>query len=218
MRSAGSISARARDTISIAADTLAVSGGWNPQVALTTHTGSKPRWSDGLTTFVPEAMPDGMSVAGAAAGAFGLAACLRTGAQAGVAAASDVGFDTVPGHIPAASDEAIGVRAHWHVEKSRKKAFVDLQNDVTDKDVKIAYREGFRSVEHLKRYTTLGMATDQGKTSNVNGHAMMAGLTGRTITQTGTTVSRPPHRRSPSGRWPALTSEGISRQRAHGGS
>ena len=73
------------------------------------------------------------------------------------------------------------------------KAFVDLQNDVTAKDVEIAYREGFRAVEHLKRYTTLGMATDQGKTANVNGHALMAHLTGRTMPETGTTRFRPPH-------------------------
>jgi sarcosine oxidase subunit alpha len=92
-----------------------------------------------------------------------------------------------------ADDEPSGLRPLWHVAGSREKAFVDLQNDVTAKDVEIAHREGFRSVEHLKRYTTLGMATDQGKTSNVNGHVMMAALTGRTVTHTGTTVSRAPH-------------------------
>ena len=80
----------------------------------------------------------------------------------------------------------------WRVGGSPGKAFVDLQNDVTAKDVAVAADEGFRAVEHLKRYTTLGMATDQGKTSNVNGLAIMAELTGQTIAQMGTTRARPP--------------------------
>ena len=74
-----------------------------------------------------------------------------------------------------------------------EKAFVDFQNDVTASDVALAHREGFRAVEHLKRYTTLGMATDQGKTSNVAGHAMMAALCGVDIGRAGTTVFRPPY-------------------------
>ena len=77
--------------------------------------------------------------------------------------------------------------------RGKGKAFVDFQNDVTDADIELAAREGFRSVEHLKRYTTLGMATDQGKTSNVNGLAIMAELTGQTIPETGTTIFRPPY-------------------------
>ena len=76
---------------------------------------------------------------------------------------------------------------------ARAKAFVDFQNDVTASDVALAAREGFESVEHLKRYTTLGMATDQGKTSNVPGLAIMAELTGRSIPETGTTIYRPPY-------------------------
>ena len=77
--------------------------------------------------------------------------------------------------------------------KGKKKAFVDFQNDVTASDVALAALEGFESVEHLKRYTTLGMATDQGKTSNVQGLAIMAELTGRSIPETGTTIYRPPY-------------------------
>ncbi len=75
----------------------------------------------------------------------------------------------------------------------KDKAFVDLQNDVTDQDVEIAAREGFTAVEHLKRYTTLGMATDQGKTGNIAGLAILAELTGRSIPETGTTIFRPPY-------------------------
>jgi sarcosine oxidase subunit alpha len=184
---------KGEQTIRLDVDTLAVSGGWNPQVALTTHKGAKPGWSDEHSTFVPDGLPDGMSVVGAANGAFPLASCLRSGEEAGAVAAADLGFEAAGSVHARADDEPAGIRALWHVAGSRQKAFVDLQNDVTARDVELAYQEGFRSVEHLKRYTTLGMATDQGKTSNVNGHAMMAGLTGRAITQTGTTVSRAPH-------------------------
>ncbi len=85
------------------------------------------------------------------------------------------------------------VRASWPDEKPHARAWVDYQNDVTSKDILLAARENFRSVEHLKRYTTLGMATDQGKTSNVNGLALMAAVTGRSIPQTGVTTYRPPY-------------------------
>ena len=163
------------EQLSLDVDALAVSGGWNPQIALTTHLGAKPRWSDELSTFVPDTLPPGMRVVGAADGAFTLAAALRGGERAGREAAHELGFASAAEALPAAGDEPAGISALWHVQGSRGKAFVDLQNDVTAKDVEVAYREGFRSVEHLKRYTTLGMATDQGKTSNVNGHAMMAG-------------------------------------------
>ena len=80
----------------------------------------------------------------------------------------------------------------WRVRGSKAKAFVDFQNDVSEDDVALAAHEGMRSVEHLKRYTTLGMAADQGKTSNVTGLALMAELTARSIPQTGTTTFRPP--------------------------
>ena len=89
--------------------------------------------------------------------------------------------------------KAAAVSPFWHVGESRGRAWLDLQNDVTVKDVEQAHREGFRSVEHLKRYTTLGMATDQGKTANVGALAIMAGQTGRSIAETGTTMFRPPY-------------------------
>ncbi len=108
----------------------------------------------------------------------------------------------VPGTLPpgmtvvgAAAGERINknIEPLWRVEKSRGKAFIDFQNDVTVTDVKLARQEGFAAVEHLKRYTTLGMATDQGKTANVNGLALLAELTGRGVAQTGTTRFRPPY-------------------------
>jgi sarcosine oxidase, subunit alpha len=103
---------------------------------------------------------------------------------------------TVPGMSvagAAAGDFAFNVESRWPDPKPRRRAWIDFQSDVTTKDVALAARENFRSVEHLKRYTALGMATDQGKTSNLNGLAAMAALTGRSIAETGTTTYRPPY-------------------------
>ncbi len=173
-------------------DLVAMSGGWNPSVHLTTHLNGKPQWNEGLSALVPGSLPPGMSVAGAAAGSFGLASCLAEGLAAGAAAAAECGFAASAGKTPAASDDSGAASPVWLIDKSRGKAFVDFQNDVTVSDVKLAAREGFRIPEHLKRYTTLGMATDQGKTGNANGAAVLAAVTGRYIGAVGTTTFRPP--------------------------
>jgi methylglutamate dehydrogenase subunit C len=173
-------------------DVLAVSGGWNPNIALATHLGGKGAWSPQLSAFLAGDAPKTMSIAGAAAGNFTLAAALSDGARCGVGAAARLGFDSSRPQAYRASDDAFAVTPIWHVAGARKPAFVDLQNDVTAKDIAVSVSEGFRSVEHLKRYTTLGMATDQGKTSNLNGLAIMAELTGQAIAQAGTTRARPP--------------------------
>jgi sarcosine oxidase subunit alpha len=175
----------------VAADVLAVSGGWNPELGLTCHHGSAPQWRDDIAAFVPGSLSPGLRVVGAANGAFSLAQCIAAGAEAGRRAAGDAGFRAAPLDLPRAADEPVAVAPLWHVAGSGK-AFVDQQNDVTVADIAVAEREGFRSVEHLKRYTTLGMATDQGRLANVNGLAVMAALTGRTIAQTGSTRFRPP--------------------------
>ncbi|MDB5397867.1 MAG: sarcosine oxidase subunit alpha [Rhodospirillales bacterium] len=180
-------------TESVAVDGLAVSGGWNPAVALTCHLGARPVWRDDISAFVAGDTPPGLVVAGAATGAFDLRSCLADGVRLGAEAAQAAGFTAVAPTVPAASEETLGLMPLWKVTGARTKAFVDFQNDVTAKDIVIAEREGFRSVEHLKRYTTLGMATDQGKTANVNGLAIMAALTGRSIPETGTTTFRPPY-------------------------
>jgi len=175
------------------ADGLAVSGGWNPAVGLTSQHRGRPKWREDIAAFVPDGAPAGMVAAGAANGAFSLADCLRDGHAAGATAASDLGFGGSTGETPSTDDNAsYALKPLWHV-LGKKKAFVDFQNDVTASDVALAALEGFESVEHLKRYTTLGMATDQGKTSNVSGLAIMAELTGRSIPQTGTTIYRPPY-------------------------
>lgn len=185
---------------SVQADCLAVSGGWNPNVHLTCHQRGRPQWNEEISAFVPGGeLPVGMSVAGAANGSLTLAAALRDGHEAANAALSAIDMKAAGKEAPNASDEPVAITAFWHVTASSKRSWVDLQNDVTTKDVKLSHREGFRSVEHLKRYTTLGMATDQGKTANMLGLAVMAECMGRSIPDTGTTIFRPPYTPVPMG-------------------
>jgi heterotetrameric sarcosine oxidase alpha subunit len=176
--------------IKVDTDLVAMSGGYNPQIGLTTHLGGKPVWRDDIAAFVPGETPPGLVAAGAANGALTLAASLGEGWRAGAEA---VGRGREAGASPRSDDEAAAVAPFWRVADSKGKAFVDFQNDVTTDDIALAAREGYRSVEHLKRYTTLGMATDQGKTSNVVGLAILAELSGRTIPETGATRLRPPY-------------------------
>ena len=175
----------------IEADMVAMAGGWNPNLSLTCHLGGRPTWDPALSAFVPGTLPPGMAVAGAAAGRFGLEAALADGARLGADAAASCGFAVSPAPYPAPTSPAPS--PVWLMPRGKGKAFVDFQHDVTVDDIALSHREGFRSVEHLKRYTTLGMATDQGKLSNINGLALMAELTGASIAETGTTMFRPPY-------------------------
>ncbi|MEM1005646.1 MAG: glycine cleavage T C-terminal barrel domain-containing protein, partial [Pseudomonadota bacterium] len=169
---------------------LGVSGGWNPNVHLTCHQRGRPIWNDDLAAFVPgDTLPAGMTVAGAANGLMSTHGALQSGAE-GAAAALDL-KGPLP-DLPQAEDAPVSQHAFWYVPGSAR-AWLDQQNDVTVKDVKLSHQEGYRSVEHLKRYTTLGMATDQGKTSNIGGMAIMAELSGKSIPETGTTMFRPPY-------------------------
>ncbi|CDX11474.1 Sarcosine oxidase subunit alpha [Mesorhizobium plurifarium] len=176
----------------IEADCLAMSGGWNPNVSLSSYQRGRPAWREDIAAFVPGQCPPAMAVAGSANGDFALGVCLRAGHEAGEDAARQCGAKGRAGEAARAADEGFALKPLWQV-KAKGKAFVDFQHDVTASDIALAQREGFESVEHLKRYTTLGMATDQGKLSNVNGLAIMAEATGRTIPETGTTIYRPPY-------------------------
>ncbi|MEQ9257539.1 MAG: sarcosine oxidase subunit alpha family protein [Roseovarius sp.] len=184
----------------IPVDCLAVSGGWNPNVHLTCHQRGRPEWRDDLNAFVPGGvLPVGMAVAGAANGSMTLSAALAEGRAQAEGQIEALGFTPAKAEAPKAADEPRLAAAFWYVKESTKRAWLDLQNDVTVKDVKLSYQEGFRSVEHLKRYTTLGMATDQGKTANIPALAIMAECTGKTIPETGTTIFRPPYTPVPMG-------------------
>ncbi|WP_120500184.1 sarcosine oxidase subunit alpha family protein [Roseovarius sp. EL26] len=181
-------------------DCLAVSGGWNPNVHLTCHQRGRPTWRDDISAFVPgESLPVGMAVAGAANGSLTLGAALSEGRAIANAQIKELGFTASRKAAPKAEDEPFECSPMWHVGESTKRAWLDLQNDVTVKDVKLSHREGYRSVELLKRYTTLGMATDQGKTANIPALAVMAECTGKTIPETGTTIFRPPYTPIPLG-------------------
>jgi sarcosine oxidase subunit alpha len=169
---------------------IAMSGGWNPNVHMTCHQRGRPMWNDTLAAFVPGGtLPPGMIVAGAANGDLSTAGALTSGAQA---AKKALGLKGRLPALPQAEDAPVNITPFWYV-KGCSRAWLDQQNDVTVKDVKLSHQEGFRSVEHLKRYTTLGMATDQGKTSNMGGLAIMAELAGKTIPEVGTTIFRPPY-------------------------
>ena len=172
---------------------LGVAGGWNPTLHLTAHHRGRPRWSDEQGVFLPGPDgPPGLIAAGGVSGEGTTGAALASGGRAAAHALGALGYSAPMVAPPRTADEPTAASTHWHVP-GKGRAWVDLQNDVTVKDIALAHRENMRSVEHLKRWTTLGMATDQGKTSNVTALAIMAELTGATIADTGTTVYRPPY-------------------------
>ena len=172
---------------------LGVSGGWNPNLHLTSHHRGKPIWDEKLSTFVPgSGMPKHMIVAGAAKGNGSTSLAFKDGIEAAGNVLKHLGLKAKNAAQPHTKNEVSERTAFWHVDGPGR-AWVDFQNDVTVKDIKLAHQENMRSVEHLKRWTTLGMAPDQGKTSNVTALAIMAELTGQSIPQTGTTIFRPPY-------------------------
>ncbi|MEM7191755.1 MAG: 2Fe-2S iron-sulfur cluster-binding protein, partial [Pseudomonadota bacterium] len=191
----------------IACDAVAMSGGWSPVVHLWSHCGGKLSWDDAGAMFVPDgAKPpvgaDGagfVSTAGAASGALSAAAALIDADAQAKAAAKAAGFKPPRKAAPKAeAREEAPIAAVWQMPQGasnvlRAKTWLDLQNDVKVTDVELAAREGFESVEHAKRYTTLGMATDQGKLSNINGLAVLSRELNRPIPEVGTTTFRPPY-------------------------
>ena len=184
----------AKGTEPLQVTALGVSGGWNPNLAISSHHRGRPVWNDAIAAFTPglSGVPN-LSFAGAANGHFSTHAALTSGAAAAAEAITALGFIARATNLPTAEDAPTAITPFWYVQSGKGRAWIDPQNDVTVKDIKLSHQEGFRSVEHLKRYTTLGMATDQGKTSNVLGLAVMAELTGQSIPQTGTTIYRPPY-------------------------
>ena len=177
----------------IRTDCLAMSGGWNPSVHLTCHMNGRPVWNDAIASFVPvPGMIPGMLVAGAAMGIFSTAGCLTDGVRAATETLRELGLKAKKMKLPEAENAAYNLHPVWAVEGKGRK-WLDFQNDVTVKDIHLAAQENFRSVEHMKRYTTQGMATDQGKNSNVAALAILADATGRGIPETGTTTFRPPY-------------------------
>lgn len=194
-------------------DAVAMSGGWSPAVHLWSHTGGKLLWNDAHALFQPDPdrAPSGadgqpfVAVAGVAAGPhgpegdLGTAAALESATDTSRSVLARLGKRPKRRHVPKAESvreapmKPVWIMPEGAGDASRAKAFLDFQNDVKVSDVDLAAREGFESVEHAKRYTTLGMATDQGKLSNVNGLAILADARGVPVPEVGTTTFRPPY-------------------------
>ncbi|SFW47223.1 sarcosine oxidase subunit alpha [Pseudomonas sp. NFACC19-2] len=180
-------------------DLIVSSGGYSPVVHLASHLGGRPEWRDDILGFVP-GPGNGIQQridAGAVNGVFALGDVLANGFEAGAKAAADTGYKAVSGSLPQAEvrqEEPMLALFQVPHDKSTARApkqFVDLQNDVTAAGIELATREGFESVEHVKRYTALGFGTDQGKLGNINGLAIAARSMGISIVQMGTTMFRP---------------------------
>ena len=177
-------------------DLICISGGWNPTTHLLSHLGQRPVWSEQIAAYIMAEPAVNTHVIGGAAGIFDLTMMMENASRAGRKAAIDCGFDrggdaALPHLSP---NPAYGVEPFWQMPdhlSNASKCFVDLQNDVTVGDLRLAQREGFGHAEHAKRYTTLGMGTDQGKLSNVNALGILASLRDQTLGETGTTTYRP---------------------------
>ncbi len=179
-------------------DLLAVSGGWSPAVHLHAQSGGRPRFDPAGACFVPGPSVQAERSAGACNGVFALGACLAEGFAAGAAAAREAGVAGAEAPHAPAVEEVVEepLQPLWLVPSPKPpqrmaKQFVDLQNDTSAADILLAAREGYRSIEHVKRYTALGFGTDQGKLGNINGMAILADALGQDIPSTGTTTFRP---------------------------
>ncbi|WP_460448644.1 sarcosine oxidase subunit alpha family protein [Alsobacter sp. SYSU BS001988] len=191
-----------KPTERLACDVVLMGGGFTPAVHLFSQSRGKLRFDEARGVFLPGAAAQDQASVGACNGTFGIAAGLAEGHRAGLAASAaalcraaataDVPDRAVSGEIAPVGGGFRGAVPH-HRDPQKVKAFVDFQNDVTAKDIRLAVREGFRSIEHVKRYTTTGMATDQGKTSNMNGLAIAAGALDRSVPEVGLTTFRAPY-------------------------
>ena len=190
----------AGESIYVECDTLASSGGWSPAVHLSCHTGSRPVWNEEILGFLPGPTTEQRFEGGAVNGRQTLADCFVDGVQVAADACLAAGIDQRLSATPptiSGANEVIGdpmplyLVPHTKTASRAPKQFVDMQNDVTAAGIEMTTREGFESIEHVKRYTALGFGTDQGKTGNINGMAIVAKALGKSISETGTTVFRP---------------------------
>jgi sarcosine oxidase subunit alpha len=188
---------KAGEAREIACDAVLMCGGWTPCLHLFSHTKGSLAWDDELKAFLPGKKSEAVHIAGAGRGLWGIASALTDGASAGAQAARDAGREAAPQAYAVTADRTGSGVTLKELPTDRNpataKAFIDFQNDVTAKDIRLAVREGMRSIEHVKRYTTNGMATDQGKMSNVNGLMIAADALGKRAPEVGLTTFRPPY-------------------------
>jgi sarcosine oxidase, subunit alpha len=182
-------------TETIPCDLILMSGGWTPSVHLFSQSRGKLAWSDAVNAYIPGKSAQAEHSAGACRGVFGLTETINDGFAAGAAAAAACGKPTPARSIKTSDTQKSyrGILGACGMPAKHARAFVDFQHDVTTKDLKLATQEGFRSIEHVKRYTTTGMATDQGKTSNLNALAIVAGHVSKSIPEVGLTTFRQPY-------------------------
>ena len=185
--------------IEIHCDLLAMSGGWSPALHLHAQCGGGKEWHDELHCFVPLDDRPNVQSAGACSGTWSLQACLEEGLRAGLGASGQCGLEAADISAPSAAEfGSKPLQPLWRVPASQSpdacpKQFIDLQNDTSVADLRLAAREGYRDIEHVKRYTALGFGTDQGKLGNINGMAVLAEYLGESIPAVGTTTFRPPY-------------------------
>ena len=194
----------------IICDQVLMSGGWSPIVNLISHRGIKPIWNQENLCFIPGDIKENISVVGSAKGIWNEKDCIESGLVGANEAMNTLGIHKKEISFPSVGGWSNSIEPFFEVKSNKfpSKSFVDFQHDVTAEDVRLAHREGFISVEHLKRYTTLGMANDQGKMGNIIGLSLMAEQLDKTIPEVGTTVFRPPYTPVPIG---ALTGRNVGK-------
>ena len=177
-------------------DCICVSGFWTPTVHLASQSGNKLKYDENIDAFIPDKSKQNERTIGAANGSFTLQKTIESGFKIGSELSSKITDKNTENKIPTVTET--NYNAHdkfWCMplpKNENPKRFVDFQNDVAVSDIEIALREGYRSIEHVKRYTTLGMATDQGRTSNLNGLQMVSNIENKIVPEVGHTTFRPP--------------------------
>ncbi len=186
-----------KNLTTIPCDSIFVSGNWTPTVHLASQSGNKLKYESETDTFLPDQSRQKETVTGSANGSFTLKESLADGFKKGYQLSDEITKNGRETSIPISDEKDFGSHdKFWCMplpDKKHYKRFVDFQNDVAVSDIQLAVREGFRSIEHVKRYTTLGMATDQGKTSNLNGLQLVSDLEKKIVPEVGHTTFRPPY-------------------------
>ena len=181
----------------ISCDCICVSGNWTPTVHLASQSGNKLKFNETLDAFIPNQSKQNENTIGSAKGSFTLKESLEDGFKKGFELSNKITGKNEKSITPTSNEKNYGQHdKFWCMplpKNKHYKRFVDFQNDVAVSDIELAVREGFKSIEHVKRYTTLGMATDQGKTSNLNGLQLVSDIEKKIIPEVGHTTFRPPY-------------------------
>ena len=181
----------------VSCDCICVSGNWTPTVHLSSQSGNKLEFDEKINAFIPSQSRQNETSIGSANGSFTLKQSLVDGFNKGYELSNKITRKNSKSTIPTSNEKNYGQHdKFWCMplpKNKHYKRFVDFQNDVAVSDIELAVREGFRSIEHVKRYTTLGMATDQGKTSNLNGLQLVSNIEDKIIPEVGHTTFRPPY-------------------------